>query len=135
MNKIFILLFSVLIVCSACSSQNYDSLTRVDVKAVDLEGNYGETEIIIDEETIIELKGIFTQVKWEPNTEVSMARLEDVLVTLFFTLDKNEPERLYEYRVWFSDNSYAEIISDHNEEGYGTLNKEAAVKLKNILLN
>ncbi|QGS68236.1 hypothetical protein CV093_05220 [Oceanobacillus sp. 143] len=45
-----------------------------------------------------------------------MERKEDALVTLFYTLDENEPERLYEYRVWFNDNNDAEIFSNHEKK-------------------
>ncbi|WP_170840823.1 hypothetical protein [Oceanobacillus limi] len=63
-----------------------------------------------------------------------MAKKEDVLVTLFYTFDENMPEKLYKYRVWFNGNGNATIISNNEEEGYGSL-EEDSLKLKNILLN
>lgn len=135
MSKMVILLFLVFTLITACSGQDYDELTRVDIQRVNSDGGYEDTVIITDDGTIEELKKIFTQIKWEPNVVASMDRREDVLVTLFYTFEENMPEKLYEYRVWFSDNTFATIISNHEEEGYGSLNEEDAIKLKNILLN
>jgi hypothetical protein len=130
-----ILLFFILPLITACSSKDYENLTRIDIQKVNPDGDYEDTVIITDNETIEELKSIFIQIKWEPNIQAEMARKENVLVTLFYTLDENMPEKLYEYRVWFNGNGNATIISNNEEEGYGSLNEEDTLKLKNILLN
>lgn len=45
------------------------------------------------------------------------------------------PERLFEYLIWFSQsNNTATIISNNVKEGFGTLDKEDAHTLENILL-
>jgi hypothetical protein len=119
----------------ACSSQDYDDLTRVDVQKVEPEMDYEDTVILSDEEVMDELRVMFKQIKWEPSKEVSMERKEDALVTLFYILDENEPERLYEYRVCFNDNNDAEIISNHEKEGFGSLGREHSIKLQSILMN
>ena len=72
--------------------------------------------------------------KWEPNTEAKMARKEDLLVTLFYTVDKNMPERVYEYKIWFNQNETATMITNHENEGYGTLDQHNSRNLKNVLL-
>lgn len=130
-----ILLFFILPLITACSGQDYDNLTRVDIQKVNSDGDYEDNVIITDNETIEELKSIFIQIKWEPNIQAEMASREDVLITLFYTLDENMPEKLYEYRVWFNGNGNATIISNNEEEGSGSLNEEDTLKLKNILLN
>lgn len=44
-----------------------------------------------------------------------MAEKEDMIATLFFTYDKNMPERLTEYSIWFSEkDGSAEIF--HREK-------------------
>lgn len=132
-RKMVIMFLSVLII-TACSRQDYVNLTRVDIQKAYPEGNYDDTVIITDAETIKELKGIFLEIKWEPNIEVTMDRREDVLVTLFYSVDENMPEKLYAYRIWFNKNGYSRFISNNEEEGYGSLNEEDSIKLENILI-
>lgn len=126
-------LFAFMMLLAACSGQGDERLTRVDVQKVDKEGNYEAAKMITDKETIDLLKSSFEKVKWELRTKAEMARKEDVLATLFYTFDKNMPERLVEYRIWFNANGTLTIISD--QEGYGTLHKGEAKNLKNNLLN
>ncbi|MED3550021.1 hypothetical protein [Cytobacillus praedii] len=112
-----------------------NQLTRVDVEVVKTDKNYEEAEMITDEGTIERLRKIFKQVEWEPSAEPKMARMEDVKATLFFEYDKNMPERLFEYEIWFNQrNNTATIISNNEKEGFGTLDKDHAQTLKNILL-
>lgn len=112
-----------------------NQLTRVDVEVVKADENYEEAVMITDEETIERLRKIFKQVEWEPNAEPKMARMEDVKATLFFEYDKNMPERLFEYKIWFNQrNDTATIISNNEKEGLGTLDKDHAQTLKKILL-
>ncbi|TDV97896.1 hypothetical protein B0G66_1341 [Bacillus badius] len=90
---------------------------------------------ITDKKTVDNLKKVFKKVKWEPNIEPKIVRKEDVKATLFFEYDQNMPERLFEYEIWFNqDNNTAMIISNNEKEGFGTLDKNNAKKLKNILL-
>lgn len=133
MMVIVLILFVTLI--SACSGQDYDNLTRIDVQKSTPEGNYEDATIITEEETITELKRIFQQINWDPSIQPSMSRIEDVWVTLFYTIEEDMPERLYEYRIWFESDSHATIISDKEDEGYGFLNKEDTAILKDILMN
>ncbi|MGN7398210.1 hypothetical protein ACTHO0_00030 [Cytobacillus praedii] len=114
---------------------HFNQLTRVDVEVVNADENYEEAVMITDEETIERLRKIFKQVEWEPNAEPKMARMEDVKATLFFEYDKNMPERLFEYEIWFNQrNDTATIISNNEKEGFGTLDKNHAQTLKKILL-
>ncbi|MED3575084.1 hypothetical protein [Cytobacillus praedii] len=114
---------------------HFNQLTRVDVEVVNADENYEEAVMITDEETIERLRKIFKQVEWEPNAEPKMARMEDVKATLFFEYDKNMPERLFEYEIWFNQrNDTATIISNNEKEGFGTLDKDHAQTLKKILL-
>ncbi len=123
-----------------CTNINKDEIdlnqvTRVDVDVVKEDGNYEETKVITDEETIDVLRKTLSQIKWEPNVQPSMARIEDVKATIFFKNDKNMPERLVEYQIWFNeDNETAMIISNHEKQGFGTLDKDTYI-LKGILLN
>ncbi|WP_245671359.1 hypothetical protein [Pseudobacillus wudalianchiensis] len=114
---------------------NLNQLTRVDVQVVKTDESYGETVMITDKETVDNLKKLFKKVKWEPNIEPKMAKKEDVKATLFFEYDNNMPERLFEYWIWFNqENNTVTIISNNEKEGYGTLDKNNAETLKNILL-
>ncbi|MFJ8236161.1 hypothetical protein ACIQ34_10485 [Ureibacillus sp. NPDC094379] len=127
----YILILGVLL--AACSEKE-GQLTRVDVQDVNKEENKEEV-IIGDQGTLDTIKKSLENVKWEPNTEASMARQEDVIVILFYTFDENMPESLVEHRVWFEDSGTATIISNHENEGYGRLEQEYAQNLKSILLD
>jgi hypothetical protein len=134
---IFIIFVLLLIGCTNKAPNEYDlkQLTRIDVEVVKADESYEEAFMITDKETIDVLRNSIKKVKWEPNAEPKMARKEDVKATLFFKYDKNIPERIYEYQIWFNQsNDNATIISTNEKEGYGTLDKENTQILKNILL-
>jgi hypothetical protein len=120
----------------ATNEFNLNQLTRVDVEMVNDDESYEESVMITDEETVDTLRKAFKSIKWEPNVEAKMSRREDVRTTLFFKYDKNMPERLFEYQIWFNQsNDTATIISNNENEGYGTLDKEHARTLEDILLS
>ncbi|MFC5602801.1 hypothetical protein [Sporosarcina koreensis] len=110
-------------------------LTRVDVQEVNEKWNSEDVVTITDPEKLDMIKKSLGNVKWEPNVEAEMAREEDVVFTLFYSFDKNMPERLYEYRIWFENNETATIISNKESEGYGRLDRESTQNLKNALAN
>lgn len=124
----FLFIFSLMLV--ACSKKE-GQLTRIDVQKTN---DTNEEVIITDTETIHIIKDSFEKVNWEPNTKAEMARKEDLLVTLFYTFDKNMPEKLYKYRIWFNPDDTATIISEYEKEGYGKLGKEHSKVLKSSLL-
>ena len=127
-----------LIGCTNKNTNEFDlnQVTRVDVEVVKEDGNYEETKMITDEEKIDLLRKTLNQIIWEPDVQPSMARKEDVKATLFFKYDKNMPERLLEYQIWFNQsNDTVTIISNNEKEEYGTLDKENAQILESILLN
>jgi hypothetical protein len=128
----FILIF--LLIVSACSNQEglikQEELKRIDVQNT----NENEEFIITDLETINTIKNSIDNVKWRPDVEPEMARKEDFTVTLFHLYDRNMPERLYNYRVWFNADDTATIISDNSTQGYGTLDKDNSVALKRALM-
>ncbi|MDR7075793.1 hypothetical protein J2Y03_000781 [Neobacillus niacini] len=106
------------------------------MEGVKADESYEEAFMITDLETVDVLRKAFKQVKWEPNVEPKMAIKEDVKATLFFKYDENMPERLFEYQIWFNQsNDTVTIISNNVNEGFGTLDKENAQTLENILLN
>jgi PBP1b-binding outer membrane lipoprotein LpoB len=132
--------YTFLIVCIlllvGCMGDEKGELTRVDARKMNPDGNYGATAMITDNKSVGILKLAFEQVKWEPNVIVNMVRKADVKATLFFKFDENMPERLFEYEIWFVENSgTANIVSNNEKEGYGELDKDSAANLKNVLLN
>lgn len=130
------MIFTMLLIgCMNTASKefNFNQLTRVDVEAVKADESYEEAVMITDEETIDVVRKIFKQIQWEPNAEPKMARMEDVKATLFFEYDKNMPERLFEYEIWFNQsNGTATIMSNNEKEGFGTLDKDHAQTLERI---
>jgi hypothetical protein len=131
MSFTFIMIF--LLIASACSNQD-GSIKQEELKRIDVQNiNANEEMIITNKETIQTIKNALDHVKWRPDIEPEMARREDFTVTLFHLFDKNMPERLYLYRVWFNTDDTATIISDNSTQGYGTLDKEYAKELKKAL--
>lgn len=140
---LFLVLVVILVACSEKEEEltkvdikeviEEDELTRVDVQEVNEKGNSEDVVTITDPEKLDMIKKSLGNVKWEPNVEAEMAREEDIVVTLFYSFDKNMPERLYGYRIWFSNNETATIISNKESEGYGRLDRENTQNLKNAL--
>ena len=110
---------------------NLDQLTRVDV----IINSKGSEIIITDEEEIKDLRNAFEKIKWEYNVQAEMSRKEDVKATLFITFDKNMPERLVEYLIWFNEGNETATIIDREKSAYGKLDKEHVATLKQIFLN
>lgn len=139
--KIHLMIIVVfLLLLMACSNKapkdsHLIQLNRIDVEIGKADGSYEEGVMISDKETIDIVRKTLKHIKWEPNTEPKMARKEDVKATLFFKLDQNMPERLYEYQVWFFQNNSATIISNHKNKVFGTLDKDHALILENIFLS
>jgi hypothetical protein len=133
-NFTFLFVFMTLLV--GCMGEEKGQLTRVDVQKINPDGDYGDVVMITDNESIELLRTAFEKVNWEPDIVPNMARKADVKATLFFEFDKNMPERLSEYEIWFNKNAdTATIISNNEKEGYGELDKDNAGILKSELLN
>jgi hypothetical protein len=116
------------------SKVNIKQLTRVDVQTVKSDESYDEAVMITDKATVDLLRETFEQIEWEQNVKAEMDRWEDVKVTLFFSFDKNMPEKLVEYFIWFNQGNETATIIDRDEHAYGTLDKKNAKTLKEIML-
>jgi hypothetical protein len=121
---------------AGCSASFESELTRIDVQKLSEEGMKDREEIIIaSNERLIKIQQAFEEIKWSPKTKAEMARKEDVLATFFIQEEKNMPERLYHYRIWFEGEN-ATIISEKENEGYGRLtNKEQVGILESQFLH
>lgn len=113
---------------------DWSQLTRVDVQIFTEENNDNEI-IIAEEEKIKSLREVFAKIKWEENVKAEMDRKEDVNATLFFTFDKNMPERLFEYFIWFNHDDISTTIIDKEKNALETLNKDDTKTLKDIVLH
>ncbi|MBT2691611.1 hypothetical protein [Bacillus sp. ISL-55] len=135
MKKLSIGLLVIFLCIAGCSASVEPELTRIDVQKISEEGlNDGEEKIIASNETLKKIQQAFDKVKWSPNTKVEMARKEDVFATFFIQEEKNMPESLYHYRIWFKGET-ATIISEKENEGYGRLtDKEQVEVLESVLL-
>lgn len=127
----FILFMVFLVACSDDSRY----LIRADVQIVNEDESLEEEEMILDIITLDSIKSIIHEVDWEQESDEEMVRKEDVLVTLFYKEDEDSPEQLFLYRIWYHEDQSVSIISNNEEEGYGTLDEEFGIKLKNILTN
>ena len=129
MNKKYLILVFLFVLLLVGCLRGPGELTRIDVLAVDKEMHNQ------DAEKINRIKEIMKEVDWDPYTIVDMAREEDVFATFFFDYDKQMPERLIEYRIWWNQsNGSAIIVSSDEDEGYGKLNKENSKELENALM-
>jgi hypothetical protein len=127
------LLLFFLLLLTACSEKQ-KLLTRIDVQKLNENGVYEDVALIVDEEKLENIKKSFDKVKWNPNAEMKQASKADYVMTFFYEEEKNMPERLYEYQIWFVDNGTATLLSSEVSEGYGRLAKEHAEGLKTVLL-
>ncbi|WNF24635.1 hypothetical protein [Mesobacillus jeotgali] len=128
MRKFFIGLIVLIAFGAGCN--NFEpELTRIDVQKMTEEGmNDGEEQIIASKERLIKIQKSLEEVKWSPKTKAEMSRKEDVLATFFIQEEKNMPERLYQYRIWFEGET-ATLISEKENEGYGRLTDKAQISL------
>ncbi|WP_156291896.1 hypothetical protein [Oceanobacillus salinisoli] len=130
---IYIVFLSSMMLLSACSGEEKEELTRIDIHEVDAEGNYKEVGTITDSESIELIQKTFNQIKWD-NKVVNMARQPDIKLILFYTFDENMPERLIEYEIWFNENTGTSIIVGNKENlSYGELDKDHTNTLRNYL--
>jgi len=117
----------------ACSEQSKGELTRIDVISLFEEKDI-EYHIQLEEELTL-VENAFQKVNWQPNAEPKMSKEPDVEAVFFYTSDENMPERLVNYKIWFTQgNDTATIISDHPNEGFGTLDKGNAESLKDVFM-
>ncbi|MBX9974832.1 hypothetical protein [Cytobacillus firmus] len=130
---LFIITILLLIGCSNGASNKFDlnQLTRVDF----IDGNRDEEIIVTEKEKIKTLRDIIGKIEWEENIKPQMDEKEDVIATLFFTYDKNMPERLTEYSIWFSKKDGSAAIFHREKNALGTLDKENAKILKELINN
>jgi hypothetical protein len=133
---IFAFLIIILFGCSDEVPKEFDlkQLNRVDVQI--LTGEHSDNErIIAEEEKINALREVFAGIEWEQNVKAEMTRKEDVKATLFFRYDKNMPERLFEYFIWFNQGNASATIIDREKNALGTVDKEDAQTLKEVLVH
>ncbi len=116
------------------SKVNVEQLTRVDVQVVKSDESYDEAVMITDKDTVDSSRKLFEQIEWQQNVKAEMGRREDVIVTLFFSYDENMPGKLVEYFIWFNHGNETATIIDRIENAYGTLDKENATILKELVL-
>jgi hypothetical protein len=128
MKKLAILTMILMLFLIGCSPDFQPELTRVDVQKITKDGmKDGEERIIASKDELQTIEQVFDEIKWSPKTKAEMARKEDVLAIFFIQEEKDMPERLYEYRIWFEGES-ATIISNKEQEGYGRLTNKTKVQ-------
>jgi hypothetical protein len=132
-NKIVPLFIIFILLLTGCSEQenknNLNDLTRVDVYKVNADEKNEEELIISDKSTVDILKQVFEQIVWEQNVKAEMSRKEDIKAVLFIKVEKDMPERLMEYFIWFERNGTATIINRH-AQSLGKLDEKNANILK-----
>lgn len=135
MKNLSVILGLLLILLAGCNVNFQPELTRIDVQKISSDGTKNaEERIIADKQSLQAIEKAMSKVTWEPNTKAEMARREDVIATFFVQEEKNMPERLYEYRIWFEGET-ATIISSKENEEYGRLvNEDEAHFLESELL-
>jgi len=139
-KSLTIILISTLLLISCSNNEeklskvNVKQLTRVDVQVVKPDESYDEAVMITDKDIVDLSRVIFDQIELQQNVKAEMDRREDVKVTLFFSVDKHMTEKLVEYFIWFNDGNETATIIDRVENTYGTMDKENATKLKELVL-
>jgi uncharacterized protein YcfL len=131
MSKGFVFAFILSFFIIGCSN-NDEKLTRVEFQQLYSENSYKEPLMILDQHTLEELTAIFNQIKWEQQIKAEMAREEDLKATLFVEKNKNLPEQLIEYLIWFNADGSATIINRMDHE-LGSLENKESAKLEKIV--
>lgn len=128
----YIIAIFFLIGCSNDVPNELDlsQLTRVDFT----NGNSNEEVIVTEKEKIKTIRDIIGKIEWEENIKPQMDENEDAIATLFFTYDKNMPESLTEYLIWFNKEEGSAVIFDRDKNALGTLGKEKSQTLKELLI-
>lgn len=133
-NPIILSIMTILLLigCSKDASNEFDlkQLTRVDISEEKNEKEF----IITEKEKIKSLRKIISRIEWKRDIKPQMAEKEDMIATLFFTYDKNMPERLTEYSIWFSEKDGSAAIFHGEKNELGTLDKKNGQALR-VLLN
>lgn len=129
-HSILIAVFTFLLV--GCTSEGKGELTRIDIDAFI---KNQEPTHIQDKDTLVLIENLFKKIKWQSNKIPSMAKKPDLLAVFFYEEEKNMPERLYEYEIWFNATGTATIIIDDETEGYsyGELDKNNTKTLKKYI--
>ncbi|WP_282172522.1 hypothetical protein [Cytobacillus firmus] len=134
-NPIILSIMTILLLigCSKDASNEFDLklLTRVDISEEKSEQDF----IITEKEKIKSLRKIISRIEWERDIKPQMAEKEDMIATLFFTYDKNMPERLTEYSIWFSEKDGSAAIFHREKYALGTLDKKNGQALRELLNN
>jgi hypothetical protein len=129
MRNLSVIIGLLLFLLAGCNNNFQPELTRIDVQKISPDDTKnGEERIIAEKQSLKAIEQAMSKVTWEPNTKAEMARKEDIIATFFVQEEKNKPERLYEYRIWFEGET-ATIISSKENEGYGRLVDEDQVHL------
>jgi len=125
----FVVISVFILLLVACTTEGKGRLTRVDVVIESQDYTH-----IQDKASLVLLENIFEQAQWEPSKVPDMTREADVKAIFLYEVEKNMPERLYEYTIWFNEDSgTAIIISDDKEEGCSGLDKDSTKSLKSII--
>ncbi|MFF2753769.1 hypothetical protein ACFVR1_08435 [Psychrobacillus sp. NPDC058041] len=129
-NKTVSFFIIFILFLTGCSEQeNKNNLTRVDVYKVTADGKYDGELIISDKSTVDILNQVFEQIVWEQNVKAEMSRREDIKAILFMEVEKDMPERLVGYFIWFERNGTATIIN-YDDSSFGKLDEKNANILK-----
>jgi hypothetical protein len=130
MKKIVIFLFILtLIGCNQLEetkSKDMKFLSRIDIAFLN-----GEQRMILDNAVIDQIRPIMEQIKWEKQNTISISDRASAQITLFYLFDKNMPERLETYVIWFKQTGA--ILYNQEEDLYGKLDQNQSNVLKNIL--
>lgn len=130
-----IILFGLMLLLAGCKDlQHTEPIERAVIEPIlDDERSDMEEIMVFDAEELEDIRSYLTQTEWQPNTEPKMARHEDVLLKLFIEVEKNMPERINDYRIWFNEDDSMTIISNVETEGFGKLKRKYGKPFKDLL--
>ncbi len=115
-----------IVLLAACTDEQQGSEpTRVQLEHV----NTPDAIEIFEESEVALVASELGQVKWEPNVQAEMARVEDVQLRLFIEKDPNMPEYIITYRIWIENDKSLTLLSTDEEQGFGKLSANQAQKL------
>jgi len=126
-----IILFIIFIVYQVATP----NLIRVNVQEFSAEGTEDvNSEVIISEDKKLnELENLINNIEWEENSNNNLNDTKFVKATFFYEHDKNKPELLVEYNIFFDERDNSILVHDKDSKKYGIVDKTNAIKFKKII--
>ena len=123
--KKWALIVAIILLAACTEKEPLNEPTRLQLEKI----NAPDEIEIFDEFEVDFIASELERIKWEPNVQPEMARIEDVMLRLFIMQDPNMPEYIITYRIWIEHDKSLTLLSTDKKQGYGRLEANKAEEL------